>query len=116
MSRGIRLNFGGTADAANPFTVTGVVYSNGFYHYGIEDFAYSGHTLPAWTIVNQGFVRAATGNGIYLFNGGSISNASSGSIIGYHDGIDIGRYSSSTSTGVITNAGSIDATTAPACS
>jgi fibronectin-binding autotransporter adhesin len=84
--------------AAN-VTVTGAVLVNSIYSAMIE---YTGHP---WTVANQGRIinaDTAAGVGLYLYNGGAVSNAAGATIAGGFDGVYIVAAASVVNAGLIT--------------
>ena len=87
------------AHYASAITVTGAVTVNSIYSAISE---YNGHP---WTVVNQGQIinaNTAAGVGLYLYNGGAITNAAGATIAGGFDGIYLDAVGSVVNAGFIT--------------
>ena len=100
MGKPVRLQIGGTAgNSPNPFVVASDIVTSPSYAFGIYEYIYAAYklsshkNLPAWTITNAHTIGVTGGTGIYLKNGGTITNDISAEISGAAVGIVITAYS-----------------------
>ncbi len=88
----------GVTLSVNPTKIKGTIDTSAIY--GI---AVVGPATKAWTVVNDGTLIAPRGEGIYLHDGGKITNAKKGLIAAYDAVVVVGQAN-------ISNAGTIAAT------